>query len=452
MKDQERPYRIYFVILSILGGFAAAYTLAINLYQSSLKTNLDWIVMFSLLTFGFGVVFSVVLPRLSNQFHLSSTVVKYWFLILVLFSALCFALNFANLRFSTALIFQIFLCSILILPGLFSFHQLLDQQHAVRFVIAWMLGGFFSFFGIGFLKNFYSASWELILLAILLNILATLAWEIMLEHAVSSFKEGWKEKVIPLAVLAIGVALIVLTTTLLLSYKKLFPYNFFLPDPNLVAMFLGLTILSQSWSAFIINRLDQLDWRNSLFVRSIKSNLSGLLLASVFIIITFALAIPFTSPATAGGDNYFDTDSMDWINRLSANVKDLINLRSIHPMAFLILRPPTWLISLFLNGDKFHAAILLNSIVSGLCVYLTWLFFKQRSRNTAYALLIAALLGLSNSHLILSTFLETYIFSAAALIAFVLLLQSEQNSLRHLVPVGLLTFGITITNFIQTCF
>jgi hypothetical protein len=186
-------------------------------------------------------------------------------------------------------------------------------------------------------------------------------------------------------------------------------------------------------------------------MRWMRDNLPGLLLAAAIVIGTFALAIPYTSPATARIDNYFDTDSIDWIRRLSANVENLIKVRSVHPFVLLILRPPTWLLSLFLNGDKFHAAILLNSIGGGLCVLLTWLFFKQRTGNTAYALLIAALLGFSNSHLILSTFLETYIFSAAVLIAFLLLAQSEQNSLKRLVPVGLLTFGITITNFIQTC-
>jgi uncharacterized protein (DUF486 family) len=64
---------------------------------------------------------------------------------------------------------------------------------------------------------------------------------------------------------------------------------------------------------------------------------------------------------------------------------------------------------------------------------------------------MAGLLGLSNSHLILSVFLESYMFSAVALIVFLLLIQQEEKPLAHLVPAGLLSFGITMTNFIQTC-
>lgn len=51
----------------------------------------------------------------------------------------------------------------------------------------------------------------------------------------------------------------------------------------------------------------------------------------------------------------------------------------------------------------------------------------------------------------MGSLLESYIFSAIALITFFLLLQAEKNGLSHFVPVGLITFGITITNFIQTC-
>jgi hypothetical protein len=109
------------------------------------------------------------------------------------------------------------------------------------------------------------------------------------------------------------------------------------------------------------------------------------------------------------------------------------------------------LISLVLGGERYYAALLLNTMTGGLCVFLAWLFFKKRTGSTSYALLLAALLGFSNSHMVLSSLLESYIFSAAALILFLLLLQSKDDNYRQLVVVGLITFGITITNFAQTC-
>jgi hypothetical protein len=59
------------------------------------------------------------------------------------------------------------------------------------------------------------------------------------------------------------------------------------------------------------------------------------------------------------------------------------------------------------------------------------------------------LLGLSTSHLVLGSIIESYIFSAAALIGFFLLLQTRKESTGSLVAMSLLTFGITLTNFIQ---
>jgi len=451
MSHRERHQRIYFTALGLLAGFTAAYSLALNLYQDSLKTNLDWTVMLTLLTFAFGAVFSLVMPYLWDQYQTSSMLVQRWALVLALVSALFFTFNSSVLIFLTALVFQFFLCAILISPGFSSFHRLVEQRHPGRFLAAWLLGTVSAFFAMGFLQNFYPQFWEFVLLGIPINILATLAWEIILEHTIHSIREAWRERVIPLAALGIALAFLILTAKLLTAYERLFSFQFFLPMQHLIMVLMGLALLSQSWSAFLLNKLDQINWRDSRFIFWIKRNLPGLMLAFAIVVTTFALAIPFISTDSGAVDNYFDTDSVDWIQRLSAETENLLQLRSVHPFAFLILRPPTWLLSLFLNGNKFYAAILLNSLASGLCVYLTWLFFKRRTQNTAYSLLIAALLGLSNSHLILSTFLETYIFSAAALIAFLLLLESEDTSLKQLVPASLLVFGITITNFVQTC-
>src|SRR5512133_1889036 len=126
MKEQEKRYTIGFVFLSTLGGIAAAYTLATNVYQSNLKTNLDWVAMLALLTFGFGVAFFILLPPLWNRFLSSSTRTRFWFSILVLFSAVCLTFSFKS-YLGAAFIFQLFLCSILASPGLFWFDKLLEK-------------------------------------------------------------------------------------------------------------------------------------------------------------------------------------------------------------------------------------------------------------------------------------------------------------------------------------
>lgn len=324
----------------------------------------------------------------------------------------------------------------------------MDQLKRLPAII---LSALASFFTLGFFQNFHPSPGAFIVLTLLLNAIFRLAFDIILAHAAVAVRNGLKEKLISMLVLGLGIAWVILTFRLLAQYPKLFSSDLFLPNPQLLPAFFGLTLLAQIGTAFLIHKLDSMDWRASPFLLWTKRNLPGLLLASAIFVSTYALAAALVESEPNFADNYFDTDSPFWLNFLTASPDRMMPMRAVHPLALLILRPPVWLISLFLNGDKFHAALLLNSLVGGVCVFLAWLFFKGRTGNTTYALLIASLLGFSNSHLLLSVFLESYIFSAAALLAFVLLLQTRDGRLTHFIPVGLLTFGITITNFIQTC-
>src|SRR5215216_6618520 len=110
MMNREKQQRVYFLILSLLAGFAAAYNLAFNIYRDSLKTNLDWIVMLSLVTFAFGAVFSLVLPYLWNRYQTSSILVRWWVLVLTLASALFFTFSSSTLVLLAAWIFQFLIC------------------------------------------------------------------------------------------------------------------------------------------------------------------------------------------------------------------------------------------------------------------------------------------------------------------------------------------------------
>ena len=314
-----------------------------------------------------------------------------------------------------------------------------------------LISGLVSFFAVGFFQNFHPSLWGLILLTILLNVVFTLVFDELIAHAVVALHNDLKERFLSIILLAICILWVILTFRLLTQYPTLFSFDLFLPEPDLVPAFLGLTIPSQIGTVFLLQKLDSTRWRSFPVLIWIKRNLPGLLLASAIAASAYALATALVESEPGFADNYFDTDSPFWLNFLTAAPDQMMPMRAVHPLALLILRPPVWLLALLLNGDKFHAAILLNSIIGGVCVYLAWSFFKRRTGNTPYALLIASLLGFSTSHLLLSVFFESYIFSAAALLLFLVLLQSGKDRLPQLVPVGLLAFGITITNFFQTC-
>lgn len=441
----EYPH-LYPALISGLTGLATACFIALSFYRSDLKTVIDWTATLSLLTLGAGYIYFFFLPTAWGKFKEASQPVKRWALFLTAASALSFSFSFGALSLIPFLAVNF----ILISPALSPLHQLMSQKQTSSLPFAWILGGAASFFATGFFQNFFPSGWEFVLIVILLNGMAAAAFTIIIEKIRTSFQDKPAQKIVPLSVMTLGFLFFILTIRLLLQYPTLFSSSILLPASHLIPAFFGLTFLSPAATALLLHRLDSAGWQMSPIVHWIKRHLPGLLLASAISASTYLLATVFVKTDFSIADNYFDTDSPIWVNFLTADSTEVVSMRAVHPYVLMLLRPPVWLLSLLLNGNKFHAALLLNAFVGGVCIFLTWLFFKQRTKNTTYALLIALLLGLSNSHLLLSTFLESYIFSAAALITSVLLLQDENVKLSRIVPVGLVTFGITITNFIQT--
>jgi hypothetical protein len=80
---------------------------------------------------------------------------------------------------------------------------------------------------------------------------------------------------------------------------------------------------------------------------------------------------------------------------------------------------------------------------------MAWLFVKRATDSKTYAFLFAVLLGSTAAHLLFGSLTENYIFGAASLIFFFLLIQANEKRFAVLIPAGLLLFGITITNIAQ---
>lgn len=177
-------------------------------------------------------------------------------------------------------------------------------------------------------------------------------------------------------------------------------------------------------------------------------HLPGLALAAVFILVYAYMGSFYNNPHVNTVDNYLDADNNSWVQRIAGARGFSLEMRAPHPFAYFVFRPLGRLANLFF-AEPYPSAIFLNSFAGGSCVFLAWLFTKSQSQNRIYAFLIAALLGLSTSHLVFGAIVESYIFSAAALIGFYLLLLVRQEGMGALVTLSLLSFGITITNFVQ---
>jgi hypothetical protein len=179
----------------------------------------------------------------------------------------------------------------------------------------------------------------------------------------------------------------------------------------------------------------------------LRNDFPGLLMFFLFTAGYFLLATMFNKQGLNTNNIYFAADNWSWAERMAATDGWNVGTRAVHPLAHLIFRPLVFLMSLFTGGDRFYATIVLLALAGGGCVFLTWKIL-QISQDDAFAVLFASLLGLSASHLIFASMIESYIFSTLCLLLFVwLLLNNKPDYL--LVITGIATLGITITNIVQ---
>ena len=179
-----------------------------------------------------------------------------------------------------------------------------------------------------------------------------------------------------------------------------------------------------------------------------REHAPGIVLALLFFVMYIFIGLRINNPVADTTDNFLDADNSTWMRRIAASDGSLMEMRGPHPFAYFIFRPLGWLLNLVTHNFTL-TAILLNTFTGALCVFMAWLFVKRQFQNSTYALLIASLLGLSTSHIFFGSVIETYIFSAAALIGFILVIQQGTDSLFAPVLMSLITFGITLTNFVQ---
>ena len=180
----------------------------------------------------------------------------------------------------------------------------------------------------------------------------------------------------------------------------------------------------------------------------LRERAAAIVLATIFFVLYYQIGLLLNRPTVDTTDNYLDADNYTWMRRIAWEDGYKLEMRAPHPYAYFIFRPIGWTARQIL-GDPFVAALGLNSMAGGLCVFLAWEVVHRETRNGFYGLLVAATLGLSTSHLWFGSVIETYIFSSASLLLFLVLLGARGGSWLPLVGNSLITFGITATNFAQ---
>lgn len=343
-----------------------------------------------------------------------------------------------------------------------------------RFVFAWLLASIGAYFAVSFLSN---VSPNLIFFSLTIPGLFTLAGLIFLDAKHLRF--DWLLALAHLPALGLTIA----TLWLCWSFPTLFIQRALFMDSASLPVYVGLAIVSGILAAGLWSAWTRRGATPQL--RFLADHRSGFILAGLFLLTYLALAETINFPGHRTLDQYYDLDISAWLARLTADSPAAITdtIRAVHPAVMLFLHPLVGLASLLTNGDRMQATFLVHALTAAACVFLTWRIVWRVSGNKSYATIFATLLGASASHLLLGSMLETYIYSAFALLLFVDLAESEPrininhegtksprpkeknvvaswlrdfvSDIRfpppsvHLILTGILVFGITVTNLAQ---
>jgi hypothetical protein len=444
-------------ILSFLIGLSLAFAFAFPYFSDETYTLLDKSFLVAIPAFALtSVVFFLLNTagklwgQISNSSKLSTLILAYLAagILCISMCAGSLLLTFANF-ISLSAIF-----SAVVLPAAPSLQKSIEAKEHSRLFLSWVCASVAAFFATGFLSNFYA---ELYLIA-LLTIFSQFLFGAFFYYTIGRLKDSMQKDASAFCIAASLFALVFVFQAMIFrmgsQFPMLFNANLFLLEGWEVVLFLAVSVLSLPWLAWILSRLREPVIYRALnqnkFIFFIQENLSGLSLSASFFGLYLLIGSILNSHGFDVDDIFFDSDGFIWRFRLTTDHWQDFYWRSVHPLALLILRPSVNLLSLFLHGDVYFAAIVLTALAGAACVFLAWMFLKEIFQNSAPALIMAFLLGISTSHLIFGSLIETYIFLAVATLLFFVIIQRKIKSLPLLISVGVATMGVTLTNFAQT--
>ncbi len=438
---------------SLIFSLAFAASLAARFFHLFDRPVKEQVFLLVVPAVGFGILIHQVFPRFAGLYAKVSRRVPLF--AQALLAALLFALlspmptliHLADFLSATGLSLA------LLLPTFPGYEYIADQKSRIALWIGWMGGLITSVFVTGFLSHLYPA-WAFPFLTVLLQTVFGIGFYSLVRYIQDLLTSRLPASILGLLTVILAFIFALSLILLCLRYPPLLDRNLFLASASTLPVFWSLAALAPAFIAWTLRAFDQRGWlarwQETAIHAFVTENLPGILLSLAFFPAYIALSFVFNHPNMDTTENYFAADNFAWMGRLAAAKGTGIEMRAVHPFAFFVFRPVIWFLSLFLNGDRFAVTLLLVPLMGALCILLAWLFVKKWTGSRTYALLFAGLLGVSTTHLLFGSIVETYIFSAAVLLLFFLLLLDEKTFLFALVAVGVLTFGITITNFIQT--
>ena len=298
---------------------------------------------------------------------------------------------------------------------------------------------------IGLLQPVLRTTFGMFLFAVIALTFGTTLGYFLVQRAAESFRTGFLSKplniILALSLPIFWVALILNTA----QYPSMFSVDFIRVPQTWMPLFLLTALASAILSLFLITRyLSHITHYSQFTIH----HLPGLYATGMFFLIELIISRTINHPALEKNTVLFEADAGPWMTILASPESAPIN-RAVHPLSLILIRPLVRLVSGFMGEHYALGGMIVVSLVAAACVFMIWLFVKRATNSSTYAFIFAIFLGSTATHLLFGSLTENYIFGAAALIFFFLLIQSNETRFSVLVPAGLFLFGITITNIAQ---
>jgi len=340
----------------------------------------------------------------------------------------------------------------MMLPAASFIKRFLENHSIGMYALGFLLSVSFAFFMVGFLNEVIETTPSLILLTGSLVLAGNVAGSPLFRRAARSLRSGFLSKPLNLILsLSLPIFLAAIIFAALKFPAMLLPEHISVPS-KWMGWFIVVSLLAGTWGTGALLYFES-RWESKLrqtkFFNFVSENLPGIYAGGMFFLINLVIARALNHPALTANSVLFESDAGPWLFILGSPTEDVIN-RSVHPLVLITLRPLVRFVALFTTEQWQLAPLLVVAAMSGLCVLMAWRFVERAASQRTHAFIFAIMLGATAAHLVFGSLTDTYIFGVTSLIFFLLLIQAKETRFTILIPAGLLVFGITVTNIIQS--
>ncbi len=353
-------------------------------------------------------------------------------------------------QFSAALAFTILIYAAM-LPAI----RFVETAHISRpqYFFAFSLSSLFIYGVVGFLDEMLQTPLRVACFTFILISAVSLLGYYLVRRAARSFEDGFLHKLLNIILCATLTIFFIAIVLVSAQFPKMFLWEYITIQQNLSGAYFASALISGVWGIAALNQIESRGYYLKLRVTKlfafIKENLPGVYAGGMFFLINLIIARALNHRAFNYNSVLFETDAGPWMSILGSPNGDAIN-RAVHPLVLITTRPLIRLLGSFMGEHWNLAPILVVAAMSGLCVLMAWLFVKRATGADTYAFIFAVFLGSTSTHLLFGSLTENYVFGMTSLIFFFLLIQAGETRFSRLVPMGVIVFGITITNIAQT--